>query len=99
MTYKTLAALAALSMLAAACGERSAESETATAEAEVSTSLPEEVVSDQELQALADQAAAGAGSSTVATDVPPPTTGQVPAQPAPAEGAAQPGQPPASSGY
>ena len=62
-----IVALGALS-LAACGGDRSAEAQTPTAEAEVETDLPEEVVSDEELQDLANQAAAGAGSATVPTD-------------------------------
>ncbi|WP_334161946.1 hypothetical protein [Phenylobacterium sp.] len=61
----------------AACGdkERSAEAETPVAEAEVSTTLPESQVSDQQLQNAAEGAAAAAetpqGSSTAVVISPP----------------------------
>ena len=72
-------AVGALS-LAACGGERTAEVETATAEAEVSTELPEEMISDEELEDLASQAAAGAGSATVPTDPAASATGGVQTQ-------------------
>ena len=76
--FVSVGAALALSMGAlAACGDREAESETPVAEAEVSTDLPEQVVSDQQLQGTADAAAATASS-------PPPT---VVAVPVPAQGA------------
>lgn len=62
-----IVALGALS-LSACGGERSAEVEGEVAEATVETDLPEEMVSDEELEAIAAQAAAGAGSATVPTD-------------------------------
>ena len=49
------AAVAALS--ACGDGERSAEADTAVSEAEVSTELPESVVSDEQLEATANAAA------------------------------------------
>jgi hypothetical protein len=61
--FASVTAALALSMGAlAACGEREAESETPVAEAEVKTEMPEEVVSDQQLQNTADAAAAGAST-------------------------------------
>lgn len=51
-------ALAAGALTLTACEEdRSAEAETAVSEAEVSTELPEEVVSDAQLEATANAAA------------------------------------------
>lgn len=85
-------ALGALAM-AACSGERSAEVEGEVAEAEVTTELPEEMVSDEELEDLAAQAAAGAGSATVPTDPAAAATGDV--QTAPAQGAGAPTTPPA----
>ena len=62
--FVSVGAALALSMGAlAACGDREAESETPVAEAEVKTELPEEVVSDQQLQNTADAAAAGASTA------------------------------------
>ena len=59
--FVSVGAALALSVGAlAACGDREAESETPVAEAEVATELPEEVVSDQQLQNTADAAAANA---------------------------------------
>ena len=61
----------------AACGdkERSAEAETPIAEAEVTTTLPESQVSDQQLQNAAEGAVAAAetpqGSSTAVVVSPP----------------------------
>ena len=54
-----VAALVAGAVTVSACGEgdRTAEAETPVSEAEVSTELPEGVVSDQELQATANAAA------------------------------------------
>ena len=61
--WASVAAALALSMGAlAACGDREAESETPIGEAEVSTELPEQVVSDQQLQGTADAAAANAST-------------------------------------
>ena len=61
--WASVGAALALSMGAlAACGDREAESETPIAEAEVSTELPEQVVSDQQLQGTADAAAANAST-------------------------------------
>lgn len=58
-----------------ACGGREAESHTATSEAEVSTELPPEQLTDAQLKAAADQAAAaaatgGAVTSTAPTEAP-----------------------------
>ena len=89
--FASVGAALALSMGAlAACGDREAESETPVAEAEVKTELPEEVVSDQQLQNTADAAAANA--STAPAAVPAGTMGAPTTQP-PATGAAttQPG--------
>ena len=56
-----MSALLAASAALAACDDgREAEAETPVAEAEVSTELPETVVSDAELQEAADAAAVGA---------------------------------------
>ena len=57
-----------------ACGDREAEGETAVSEAEISTELPESVVSDEQLQAAADAAAQVAAT-------PPPQVVVVPAGP------------------
>jgi len=71
------AALLAGASLLAACGDkREAEAETPTAEAEVTTTLPESQVSDQQLQNAAEGAAAmaetpQAGASVVVS--PPPS--------------------------
>lgn len=70
-------ALGALTLAACENGDRSAEAQTPTAEAEVETELPEEIISDEELQDLANRAAAGAGSATVPTDPAPGSTGGV----------------------
>jgi hypothetical protein len=77
LTRLTTAAAVLASVTAlAACGggEREAESKTPVAEAEVTTSQPEEAISDQALQNTADQAAvaastpeAGAASTGTAT--------------------------------
>lgn len=71
-SYLKFAAPLALGALLAACGdqEREASAEMAGAEAEVSTELPEEQVSDQQLQNAAEGAAAAvatpqAGASVV----------------------------------
>ncbi|WP_296820169.1 hypothetical protein [Brevundimonas sp.] len=75
-----IVALGALSM-AACSNERSAEVEGEVAEAEVTTELPEEIVSDDELEDLAARAAAGAGSATVPTDPAAGGTGDVQTMP------------------
>lgn len=86
------AALAATALLASACDNpRSAESESPTAEAEVETTLPEEIVSDAELQAAADQAAAAAGSATVPADPAAGAAGGVQTTPGADAGATPPG--------
>ena len=55
--------LAASGLALSACDrERSAEAETSVSEAEVSTELPESVVSDQRLEAAANASAAVAAS-------------------------------------
>ncbi|HEY8617219.1 hypothetical protein [Phenylobacterium sp.] len=77
MTRRPLSAgLAAAALIASAaaltaCGdkERSAEAETAAAEAEVTTKLPESQVSDQQLQAAAEGAAAVAETPQAGTSV------------------------------
>ncbi|WP_374470889.1 hypothetical protein [Phenylobacterium sp.] len=73
----TAAALIAGAAALTACGgnERSAEAETPAAEAEVTTKLPESQVSDAQLQAAAEGAAAvaetpQAGSSVVVSPEP-----------------------------
>ena len=83
MTQRPIrAGLAAAGLLAgaavlAACGdkERTAEAETPAAQAEVTTKLPENQVSDQQLQSAAEGAAAvaetpQAGSSVVVSPEP-----------------------------
>ena len=52
-----VAVSAALVAMSACGGERSAEADTPVSEAEVSTELPESVVSDEQLQATANAAA------------------------------------------
>ena len=75
----------------AACGDREAESETAISEAEISTDLPESVVTDEQLQATADAAAELAAT-------PPPQVMVVPAGPNPAtEGQMPPIAPPSAN--
>jgi hypothetical protein len=77
MTTRSLSAgFAAAALLIAgaslaACGdkERSAEAETPAAEAEVTTKLPESQVSDQQLQAAAEGAAAVAETPQAAASV------------------------------
>ncbi len=77
--FASVGAALALSMGAlAACGDREAESETPVAEAEVKTELPEQVVSDQQLQNTADAAAATASTPPAAV----PATGATGAMPA-----------------
>ncbi|HEX8570362.1 MAG TPA: hypothetical protein VF699_10635 [Caulobacteraceae bacterium] len=89
--FASVGAALALSMGAlAACGDREAESETPVAEAEVKTELPEEVVSDQQLQNTADAAAATA--STPPASVPAGGTMGAPGTP-PMSGAAAPAAP------
>ena len=89
--FVSVGAALALSMGAlAACGDREAESETPVAEAEVKTELPEQVVSDQQLQNTADAAAANASTppatvpatdaATTTTTGSTTTTGAAPAQ-------------------
>lgn len=92
-TAATAVALLAGAALITACGEkREAEVDTGAAEAEVSTNLPESQVSDAQLKAAAEGAAAVAetpqGSNTSVVVTPPPTTGNAatgttPAAPAP----------------
>jgi hypothetical protein len=55
--FRTILISSAMMALAACQGERTAEAETPVAEAEVSTELPETVVSDPALQATANAAA------------------------------------------
>lgn len=73
-TVITLAAIAALS-LGACSDKREATADTGTAKAEVSTTAPESVVPDAQLQRQAQQAATAAstpvdGSGPVATTTP-----------------------------
>jgi hypothetical protein len=67
-TWLSIGAALALSAgsLAACSGEREAESETPVAEAEVKTDLPEEAMSDAQLQGAADAAAAAASTTSPA---------------------------------
>ena len=53
----TAASAGALMLVAGCDNERTAEADTPVSEAEVSTELPETVVSDEQLQASADAAA------------------------------------------
>jgi hypothetical protein len=76
----TVAAAGASALLAlSACGEgdREAEAETPVSEAEVSTQLPESVVSDEQLEATAN-AAADIAASPPAQIVPVPVGGGQP---------------------
>ena len=85
--FASVGAALALSMGAlAACGDREAESETPVVEAEVTTELPEQVVSDQQLQNTADAAAATASTPPAAVPAPGAagTTGAATTAPAPA---------------
>ena len=78
--FVSVTAALALSMGAlAACGDREAESETPVAEAEVKTEMPEEVVSDQQLQNTADAAAANASTQPAMVPAAPGTTATAPA--------------------
>ena len=74
-----VAVLSGAAALGACNREREAEATTGTAEAEVSTTLPESQVSDTQLQAAAEGAAAIAetpqGSNTAVVVTPPPETG------------------------
>jgi hypothetical protein len=76
--------VAATLALLAACGdnERTAEVETNTTEVEVSTTLPENQVSDAQLNAVAEGAALAAGtpngSATGVVVAPPPTNTTTP---------------------
>ena len=78
----SLAAILAAAAALAACGndERQAEAETPVSEAEVSTELPESVVSDEALNATAEAAADVAASPppVVAVPVPPPANATSP---------------------
>ena len=67
-TWLSIGAALALSAgsLAACSGEREAESKTPVAEAEVSTTLPEEAVSDAQLQGTVDAEAAAASTTSPA---------------------------------
>jgi hypothetical protein len=75
-------AIAAAPLFLAGCGDgkRSAEAETPISEAEVATDLPEDAISDQDLQAMAnaaaDQAAEvpSAGPGAAAADAAAPDT-------------------------
>jgi hypothetical protein len=57
--FVAILAIASAPIFLAACGDgkRTAEAETPISEAEVSTDLPEEAISDQDLQAMANAAA------------------------------------------
>jgi hypothetical protein len=65
-------ASALLALTACGGGDREAEAETSVSEAEVTSQLPEEVVSEEQLDAVAtaaaDAAASPPGSEQVATD-------------------------------
>ena len=78
-----VATVAAAALGLAACGdnERTAEAETPVSEAEVSTELPEGVVSDTQLEAAANAAAEVAA-------MPPPDVVPVPVPPPAGNGAA-----------
>ncbi|MCR5875099.1 hypothetical protein LRS10_13445 [Phenylobacterium sp. J426] len=93
MTRSSKAAVAAVALLASAslltaCGnrEREAEVNTGTAQAEVSTTLPESQVSDAQLKAAAEGAAAVAetpqGSNTAVVVTPPSDSSGVTTAPA-----------------
>lgn len=79
----TAAVLAAGLALSACSNERSAEVDTGKAEAEVSTNLPESQVTDEQLKAAAEGAAAVAetpqGSNTAVVVTPPPEGSGAPA--------------------
>ena len=62
--------------LAACSGDRQAEGETPVAEAEVSTELPESVVSDNQLEATANAAAQAASTPPAQVVVVPVPAGQ-----------------------
>jgi len=92
------AALLAGAAVLGACGnkEREAEADTGKAEAEVSTNLPESQVSDEQLRAAAEGAAAiaetpqGTATSVVVTPPAEPAAGAGAAAPAaPAKGGAE----------
>ena len=84
----TIAALLAAAGTVAACGgERTAEAETDTSEVEVSTTLPEGALSDEQLQRQAEDAAQAASDSPPATMVVPAQPGVAPPPAVPAENA------------
>jgi hypothetical protein len=86
-SYKTvriagLVGAFALAGALSACGGREAESHTATSEAEVSTDLPPEQVSEAQLKAAAEaaaHAAAGGGEAAPADAAATPTEPAAPA--------------------
>ncbi len=80
----TSATVAAAALALSACGdnERTAEADTSVAEAEVTTEMPESAVSDAQLEATANRAAAEAsqpqpGSLTTDGQAPAPETAPV----------------------
>jgi hypothetical protein len=86
-------ALAAAGLLAACDNKREAEAKVGGAEAEVSTTLPESQVTDQQLQNTAEGAAAAAATaqgSATSVVVSPPATGEAAPAAPPADGAPAP---------
>ena len=77
------AAAAALALSACGNNERTAEAETSVAEAEVTTEMPEGAVSDAQLEATANRAAADASQpqdGSLTTDGQPQSSVTPPAQ-------------------
>lgn len=84
-TVLTAAFAAAAALALSACGdnERTAEAETSVAEAEVTTEMPEGAVSDAQLEATANRAAADASQpqdGALMTDGQPQSSDMPPAQ-------------------
>ncbi len=84
-TLMTTVFAAATALTLSACGdnERTAEADTSVAEAEVTTEMPEGAVSDAQLEATANRAAADASQpqdGALTTDGRPQTSDTPPAQ-------------------
>ncbi len=86
--FPSIALVIGLGLLSACGGDRDAEAETPVSEAEVSTELPESVVSDNQLQATANAAAQVAATPPPEVVVVPVPTGQAGAQKGSSQGSA-----------
>ena len=98
MYVPRLALLIAAAVLSGCGGDREAEADTPVSEAEVSTELPESVVSDNQLQASANAAAQVAATPPPEVVFVPVPTGQPGQAKAPAQGKAAPQTPGAGAG-